>query len=225
VNVRRSAGGLTGRVFSAIAFMVIGAAATTLLLGARAGPAPKAARVPAGAAVDIGFSQDMIVHHQQAVTMAQAVLGRTSPSVTQLASAIELNQLREIGQMQGWLSLWNAPQVSSGRPMTWMTAGHQRHGGHRATDGAMPGMASLQEIDRLGEARGKDLDVWFLQLMIRHHEGGLIMMTTAAHTATNPQVRSLVTLMATDQRHEIATMTGLLSALGHRPLPSPTAHQ
>lgn len=224
MNARRSAGGLTGRVFSAIAFMVIGAAAT-LLLGAGAGPAPSAARVPAAGAVDIGFSQDMIVHHQQAVAMAQAALGRTSPSVAQLASAIELNQLREIGQMQGWLALWNTPQVPSGPPMTWMTTGHQGHGGHRATDGAMPGMASLQEIDRLGEAKGKALDAWFLQLMIRHHEGGLIMTTAAARNATNPQVRSLAALMVIDQRQEVATMTGLLAALGHRPLPSPTAHQ
>ena len=207
---------MTGRLFSAIAFMVIGAA-VTLLLGAAA-PAPKGIRVAAGGAADIGFSQDMIVHHQQAVTMAQAVLGRAGPGVTQMASAIELNQLKEIGEMQGWLSLWNAPQTPSGPPMAWMTSGH-----HHPGTAAMPGMASQEEIDQLGRATGKDLDVRFLQLMIRHHEGGVIMTTAAARTAANPQVRGLAALMTADQSQEIATMTGLLAALGHQPLPAPVA--
>lgn len=208
----------TGRVFSAVAFMVIGAVLATLFTGHR--PAGDATRVAAAGTVDIGFSQDMIVHHQQAVTMAQAVRGRTGPSVARLALAIELNQLKEIGQMQGWLALWNAPQVPSGPPMTWMAAGHRGHGDGRA----MPGTASPQEIGRLGELKGEELDAWFLQLMIRHHEGGLIMATAAARDATIPQVRALATLMAAEQREETATMAGLLAALGRRPLPSPTAH-
>ena len=208
-----------GRVSSAIAFMVIGAGAVMLLPDH--GPSAGAARISAAGTVDIGFSQDMIVHHQQAVTIAQTVRGRTSPSVAQLASAIELGQIKEIGQMQGWLDLWNAPQVPSGPPMTWMAAGHQGHAGHPATDGAMPGMASLQEMDRLGEVKGKDVDVWFLQLMIRHHEGGLIMTAAAARRSTIPQVRALAARMAAEQRQEMAVMTGLLAALGDRPLPSP----
>jgi uncharacterized protein (DUF305 family) len=208
-----------GRVFSAIAFMVIGAGAVMLLPDH--GPPAGAARVSAAGTADIGFSQDMIVHHQQAVTMAQAVRGRTSPSVARLASGIELSQIKEIGQMQGWLDLWNAPQVPSGPPMTWMAGGHHGHGDHRGTDGAMPGMASLQELDRLGEAKGKDADVRFLRLMIRHHEGGLIMTGAAARQPAIPQVRALATRMATEQREELAVMTGLLAALGDRPLPPP----
>ncbi|MBE1535609.1 DUF305 domain-containing protein [Actinomadura algeriensis] len=210
-----------GRVFSAVAFMVIGAVAAILLLGA--GRSPDPARLPAAAASDIGFSQDMIVHHQQAVTMVQAAGGRLSPPVAQLATGIEINQLKEIGQMQGWLSLWKAPQVPSGPPMTWMTA-HHGHDGRTAGSGdaPMPGMASVREIQRLGELNGAEADTWFLKLMIRHHEGGLIMSTAAARQSTLQQVRSLATLMTTAQRREIATMLGLLSALGHKPLPSPT---
>ncbi|MFB4297644.1 DUF305 domain-containing protein [Actinomadura sp. NTSP31] len=219
---------LTGQVFSATAFMVIGAVAATLLFGA--GRAPGSARTPAAGTVDIGFSQDMIVHHQQAVTMAQAVGGRVSAPVAQLAAGIELNQLREIGQMQGWLSLWNAPQVPSGPSMTWMASGQDHgHGGHaasaasggRAGGDTMPGMASVQEMQRLGETRGSAADAWFLKLMIRHHEGGLIMTTAAARTATLPQVRSLATLLTAEQRQETATMTGLLSAMGQRPFAAP----
>ncbi|RAY11411.1 DUF305 domain-containing protein [Actinomadura craniellae] len=211
-------------MFSAIAFMVIGAVAATLFAGR--GPArDDPARVPTAGRVDIGFSQDMISHHQQAVTMSQAVRGRAGPAVAQLALGIELNQLKEIGHMQGWLALWNAPQVPSGPPMTWMTNGHSRHGAGAGAGAAMPGLASQQEINRLGEAKGRDLDVRFLQLMIRHHEGGLVMTTAAARSATIPQVRNLAVLMTTEQHKEIATMAGLLAALGHRPLPSPTGRR
>ncbi|GAA3236093.1 DUF305 domain-containing protein [Actinocorallia longicatena] len=214
-----------GRVFSAVAFTVIGAVAALLLTAAGALPRDRE-RLPAAGPVDIGFSQDMIVHHQQAVTMAQAVLGRVSPSVAQLATGVELNQIREIGQMQGWLNLWDAPQVSSGPAMTWMS-GHQGHGGaddsgaddSDADDGAMPGLASVDEMNRLGELEGDDLDAYFLQLMIRHHEGGLVMTAAAARDATDPHVRAFAVIIATEQRQETATMSGLLSALGREPLP------
>ncbi|MBG0831340.1 DUF305 domain-containing protein [Planomonospora sp. ID67723] len=199
-----------GRVCSAIAFMMIGAGAVTLLPDD--GPSPDPPRAAAAGAVDIGFSQDMVAHHQQAVTMAQAVRGRTSPPVARLAIAIELNQIKEIGQMQGWLALWNAPQVPSGPPMTWMSTSH--HGHTRRADGVMPGMASQQEIDRLGEANDRDVEMWFLRLMIRHHEGGLTMATAAARHAEHPQVRALATLMIAEQRKEISVMAGLLAALG-----------
>ncbi|MEU5879216.1 DUF305 domain-containing protein [Spirillospora sp. NPDC047279] len=214
-------GGRAGRVFSAVAFMVIGAVGALLVVsaggGGRSGPAD--AR-PAGK-VEIGFAQDMIVHHQQAVTMAQTVLGRrgVGPSVSQIATGVQLNQLREIGQMQGWLTLWDAPQVTSGPPMTWMNGEHGT--AHATKDGVMPGLASVQETNRLGELEGEELEVWFLQLMIRHHQGGLAMATAAARQTGDRHVRSLAVLMSAEQRQETATMTGLLTALGHKPLPSP----
>ncbi|MFB4308494.1 DUF305 domain-containing protein [Actinomadura sp. GTD37] len=220
MNWRRGA----GRFFPAAGFMVIGAAAAMLLSGT--GRAPDEARAATPGSADIGFGQDMIVHHQQAVTMVQTAGGRLSPPVAQLATGIELNQLKEIGQMQGWLSLWNAPQVSSGPPMTWMTGDpHHGHHGHGAAKGSavMPGMASVGEIRRLGEVKGADADAWFLKLMIRHHEGGLLMTTAAVQRTTLPQVRSAATLMTAAQRRETATMLGLLSAMGERPLPSPAS--
>jgi uncharacterized protein (DUF305 family) len=197
------------RVLSAVAFMVIGAGAGILLPDD--GPSPGGSTP---GVVDVGFSQDMVVHHQQAVTMAQAVIGRVSPSVSRLATSMELNQIKEMGEMQGWLALWNAPQVPSGPPMTWMSDHHMHHA-------TMPGMASLKELDRLGGLEGRKADIWFLQLMIRHHEGGLIMTDAAARGTTNTQVHGLAVLMASDQRMELAVMTGLLDALGQRPLPSP----
>ncbi|MCD0449792.1 DUF305 domain-containing protein [Actinocorallia sp. API 0066] len=200
-----------GGVPRAVAFAVLGAVAALLLGGAL-----PVGDDDAGGRAEIGFARDMIVHHEQAVTMAQAVLGRdVSPSVAQVAAGVQLNQLREIGQMEGWLGLWGAPLIGADPPMAW-TSGAHRH----TPDGAMPGLATLDEIAELGELEGAALEKRFLQLMIRHHEGGRAMAAEAAHLARVPHVRSQAARMATAQTRELTTMTGLLAALGATPLPA-----
>jgi len=197
-----------GRLFSALALMVIGATVTLLLNGVTGSGRAEGPGAPGP--VDIGFAQDMIVHHQQAVTMAQAVHGRVGPSVQQLATGIELNQLREIGHMQGWLALWDAPQLPSGPPMTWMDApGH-----HASSTGHdMPGLAAQEEVNGLADLKGEALEAAFLRLMIRHHEGGLLMATAAARDAAVPHVRAFAKAMTAEQRQETVTMAALLSSL------------
>ena len=45
------------------------------------------------------------------------------------------------------------------------------HGDHST----MPGMATQDQLNALGAARGKDFDRMFLDLMIKHHEGALTL--------------------------------------------------
>jgi uncharacterized protein (DUF305 family) len=165
----------------------------------------RAEDAPRPSAADIGFSQDMIVHHQQAVTMAELVRGKVTPQVAVLAEQIAANQLREIGQMQGWLTLWNAPQTASA-PMAWMTAGQHQHDG----SAPMPGMVSMPELAELGGLSGPDADIRFLRLMIRHHQGGIDMATAATTRVADPHVRDLAQLVIADQQQEIGTMAILL---------------
>ena len=50
--------------------------------------------------------------------------------------------------------------------------------GHAAAGAGEPlmhGMATDEEMRRLRDARGAEAEVLFLQLMIRHHEGGVVM--------------------------------------------------
>lgn len=80
--------------------------------------------------MDIGFSQDMIVHHEQAVVMAQLVRDRTqNPRLAALATGIVDEQLLDVGAMRGYLALWQAPLLPAGPPMTWMASGHEHHVG------------------------------------------------------------------------------------------------
>jgi uncharacterized protein (DUF305 family) len=184
----------------------------------------------APSAVDVGFAQDMTMHHQQAVVMAQIVRGRVPAQIADLAYGIESNQLLEIGQLQGFLSLWGKSLLPTGRPMSWMPsqAAAMAHGDHSmsgmsgmgmstsSADAAMPGMATQAQLNQLQTMRGKALEVQFLQLMLRHHEGGMPMAVYASRHAAVPAVRAAAQRMAFDQTTEIARMQQMLQQLQAR---------
>jgi uncharacterized protein (DUF305 family) len=158
-------------------------------------------------AVDIGFSQDMIVHHQQAITMVAAIGARGGAQIRPIADTIRTEQLGEIGMMNGWLAVWGAAPLSSAAPMAWMSD----HAA--ASGGAMPGMASQADLDQLVALTGHAAASRFLQLMIRHHDGGIAMATYASTHARTEVVRAAAERMILDERQEISLMTQLL-ALG-----------
>jgi uncharacterized protein (DUF305 family) len=199
-----------------------------LLLGAAAGlliglPGSSSTSVPGADSVDVGFAQDMSEHHQQAVEMASWERDHTAdPTLKQLAFDIETTQLQQIGQMQGWLALWGAAtDAPGGKHMAWMASDSHAHGTASASSGVdtMPGMATSDQLRTLRAASGQQLDVQFLQLMLRHHEGGVIMLQHAAERASVPQVRNLAAQMLSAQTSESEYMKQLLAARGGTPLP------
>src|ERR1700712_1092207 len=181
--------------------------------------------------VNTGFVRDMVVHHGQGVLMAQiAQLNTTDKEVRITASDIEYTQTMQIGMMQGWLDLWGVPRLNDDAHMAWMgSAGmDDMHAMTTAasvpagtlSDGAvMPGMATNAEITKLEGLKGSASDIFFLQLMIRHHEGGAAMMSYAADHAASPVVRNFASKMLEAQTSEIGVMTGMLTARGAQPLP------
>ncbi len=202
-----------------------GLALVLLLVGATVG---MVLRLPGGppepGTVDIGFAQDMSVHHLQAVTMAAWQRDHTTdPELMQLATDLERTQNGQVGQMQGWLSLWDEPQLPvGGRHMGWMTGTVHGHGAADAANpgaAVMPGMASSEELARLRAATGRELDVLFLQLMLRHHRGGAEMLRHGAENASVPQVRNLAAQMLRSQSSETDYLTRLLTERGGTPLP------
>jgi uncharacterized protein (DUF305 family) len=189
---------------------------------------------PTADSVDAGFSRDMSRHHLQAVEMANLALTRSSDEeVRRLAFDISATQTNQAGRMQGWLALWGLP-ATSGEVMGWMDdgamSGHDMGGmggmhdvdPAAAADGAvMPGMATETELEQLREATGTAFDVLFLQLMTRHHQGGLEMAEYGEDHASQPAVASLARSIAQSQTAETTTMEQMLRARGGNPLPAP----
>lgn len=214
------------------------AALTVLLIGAAIGMLITRATidepaVPGTGSVDVGFAQDMAVHHTQAVTMATIELGKsTDPAVRNLAFDIQTSQTNQVGQMNGFLAVWNQPLLGNGKYMEWMAGpgGHDHGGaGDVSASGAvapggvaqMPGMATTDELKKLRSLSGKELDVYFLQLMIRHHQGGYPMAKYANEHAETDAVRTLALSIIKTQGAEVTTMTDMLAERGAKPLPAP----
>jgi len=187
---------------------------------------------PAADSVDAGFARDMSRHHLQAVEMANlALTASQDPEVRRLAFDISSTQTNQVGRMQGWLSLWGLP-LSGAETMAWMSDDAMSHGGMSGhdmsgmdgadADGAvMPGMATETELAELRSLSGTPFDVMFLQLMIRHHQGGLEMAEYGQQHADVDVVRGLARSIAETQTAETTTMEAMLRARGGTPLPAP----
>lgn len=179
---------------------------------------PDSPTTPSDTSVDVGFARDMRQHHAQAVEMSSLVLDRTNdPAIRTLARDIELTQQQQIGQMYGWLDLWDLPQSSSQSAMAWMGEEMDNMPGHdmsNMTAATMPGMASDEEIDMLTQARGEEADRIFLQLMIPHHQGALSMAEAAMNNAETPQVRRLADTILQSQSAELRVLRSMLAERG-----------
>lgn len=172
---------------------------------------------PSESSVDAGFARDMSTHHTQAINMANYTRDATDdPKIQILARDIETEQYFQVGEMQGWLDTWGLSRTSTQPVMSWMT-GHN----HLEADGLMPGMATQAQMNKLETLKGKELSIFFLQLMIRHHQGGLPMAQYAAEHAQSDYVRNLAQKMVQAQSNEIVQMEQMLRQLGASPLPPP----
>lgn len=181
---------------------------------------------PAEDSVDVGFAHDMSVHHRQAVEMAAWERDNTrDPALKQLAYDIESTQNQQIGRMQGWLGLWEMPALPTGKHMAWMADDPSMSmGGHAGMDMSggvdrMPGMATSEDLRRLRTTTGPAMDVVFLQLMLRHHQGGVSMLQYGRDHAETAEVRNLAGQMLTSQTAETQLMQSMLAQRGAKPLP------
>lgn len=201
-------------IVAVIALLAIGFAAGFALSEATMSPQAKPP-----SPIDVGFCQDMSVHHAQAVEMATAeVTGGADPAVKNLAFDILTTQQNQIGRMQGWLTQWGQPLLPANGYMGWMATSPASHhpAAPAATSGpdgpvaVMPGMATSAELARLRNAAPAERDVLFLELMLRHHRGGTGMLALAADKAEAPYVRDLARQMLNAQNAEIMAIEQLL---------------
>ena len=157
--------------------------------------------------VDIGFLQDMRVHHEQAVDMSfiYLQLPDTSAGLSTDASGIVVGQSQEIGRMIQLLRDAGAPEAAllDGPAMVWM-------GDEMSTSyDEMPGMASKGQLDQLRTASGNQADELFVRLMTEHHQGGIEMAEFAADNGSNGEVTRFATAIARSQRTEIVELERL----------------
>jgi uncharacterized protein (DUF305 family) len=151
---------------------------------------PNAATAP----YDLQFIDTMTHHHEGAIMMAEMVLKKSqNEELKKFAQKIIDDQKKENAQMQEWREKWFA-----GKPA--------------AKNMEMPGMADSMKMMSGGEmkmtesAAGKDFDLMFLDMMIAHHQGAVVMAKDALAKAEHAEIKTLAGQIAKAQEAEIKMM-------------------
>jgi uncharacterized protein (DUF305 family) len=192
-------------------------ALAVLIIGYLGGLLTPRLSVPDDNSPEAGFARDMSAHHAQAVEMAMIAWQKsTNSDVRELAYNIATGQQAQIGIMQTWLVDWHLLPTGTRPKMAWMPNGAKE----LLPDGRMPGMATDTEINQLRTLSGPPFDVLFCQLMLRHHLGGIHMVSGLLALSHNTQVTDLATQMKNAQQNDVTNMRRLLTDLHAQPLPS-----
>ena len=74
----------------------------------------------------------------------------------------------------------------------------------------MDGMMTAEQMTALEQAKGAAFDKLYLQDMIAHHEGAVVMAQQEIDSGENPQVKALAQAIIDGQTKEIAEMKKML---------------
>jgi uncharacterized protein (DUF305 family) len=153
---------------------------------------------------DVKFMQGMIGHHAQAVEMVALIADRTaSEDLKRLGLRIRVSQEDEMNMMRKWLEV-------RGEKIPGPHAHHE-------PGGFMPGMLTSEEMAQLAQAKGKEFDRLFLQGMIKHHGGALMMVDDLFKSPGAGQEGDIFAFASdvdADQRMEMERMYMMLKGLG-----------
>jgi uncharacterized protein (DUF305 family) len=151
---------------------------------------PGAAEAP----YDLQYLDSMIHHHNGAVTMAKMVLGKTERAeLKAFAQKIIDDQSKEIDFMKRLREQWYA-----GKP--------------QAVNMEMPGMVggmkimTSEHMKEWEQMPPEHFDEHFLNMMIAHHEGAVVMSKDAEKKAEHPEIRQLAEKIIQAQGPEIEQM-------------------
>jgi uncharacterized protein (DUF305 family) len=167
---------------------------------------------------DVAFAQQMIMHHRQAVAMAQVAQTRAEdPRVRRLAAQIVAEQAPQIKTMTGWLHAWGKP-VPTAMPGTAMptapTSTRHMPAMPPHTPMMSPHMSTMTprpDPSHLRGMYGARFDRMFLQMMIAHHENAVAVATTELSSGVNTSAKQLAQNIQATQSAQISQMRQILA--------------
>ena len=172
---------------------------------------------PAGGTYDLRWIDAMVQHHTGALRMSEFVFEIGVPGVGSLGKEIWFDQAQEIKAMGQWRKAWypEAPVY----PVVLKEGGNP----NAMADLTRMSAAQIQAMQMMGSTPTRSNRVtWFLERMLRHHGGALIM----AHDALKKSSSSTITLLARNiiiaQRVEIIQLRRMLQ---HDGLDKPEYYQ
>lgn len=155
--------------------------------------------------LDAHFIEQMIPHHEDAITMAKLAETKAKRSeVKQLAQNIIDSQGKEIDQMKSWYKDWFGKEVPTGENVMG------QHGMMGSSGMHMGMMGTDQDITRLEDA--VDFDREFVEEMIPHHQMAVMMASMLKNGTQRPEMKRLAENIITAQTREIDQMRGWLQS-------------
>ncbi len=158
--------------------------------------------------------QGMIMHHAQAVEMTALIEARTeNKNLRLLGSRISHTQADEINLMKRWLESRNEKTSMPMAGMSDMNMSGMDMSKHHHHQMLMPGMLTPKQMEELKKAKGAEFDRLFLEGMIQHHNGALVMVKELFDTGgagQDAELFNFTTDIDSGQRAEIRIMQEML---------------
>ncbi len=155
----------------------------------------------ASANIDAHFIEQMIPHHEDAITMAKLALTKAKrPEVKKLAEEIIESQGKEITQMKNWYQNWYGKEVP------------ENPGGMMGKNSGMHGGMMGDESDMTNLEQASDFDKAFVEEMIPHHQMAVMMATMLKSGTERQEMKQLAENIITAQNTEINQMRGWLKS-------------
>ena len=143
--------------------------------------------------IDRHFIEEMIPHHEGAITMAELALERSQkPEVLSLAEGII--------EPKAWYEDWFGVSVP-------VTSQHMMGGVSMVHMGSMSGNTDI--LETIADA---DFDREFLEQMIPHHEMAVMMGRMLLASTERPEMQTLADQIITSQSQEIDMMRSWLAS-------------
>jgi len=156
--------------------------------------------------IDAHFIEQMIPHHEDAITMATLALTKAQRiEVKQLAEDIIKSQSKEIEQMKSWYKDWFVREVPTG---VQVMSKHGMMGSAKQNSTHMGMMGDEADIAALENAA--DFDREFVEEMIPHHQMAVMMANMLKNGTTRPEMKKLADDIITVQTNEIDQMRNWL---------------
>ncbi|MFM7314896.1 MAG: DUF305 domain-containing protein [Cyanobium sp.] len=172
---------------------------------------------PAGSTYDLRWLDAMVQHHTGALRMSEFVFDIGVPGVGSLGKEIWRDQAQEIKAMGQWRRAW-VPQAPI-YPVALRPGGDP----NAMADLVRMSSAQIQAMQMMNSIpTPENRVIWFLEGMLQHHGGALIMAHDALEKSSNPTIRRLAREIFVAQRREIIQLRRMLQ---HDGLNKPEYHQ
>lgn len=154
---------------------------------------------PSSDILDAHFIEQMIPHHEDAITMAELADTKAQrPEIKQLAKNIIESQSGEIEQMKTWYKDWFGKEVPAGDQAM------NQHGMMGTNNMHMGMMGDASDTTTLEQA--EDFDIAFIEHMISHHQMAVMMAEMLRNGSDRPEMNTLAEAIIAAQNKEIDQM-------------------